>query len=381
MTALGSEQPQLIRHALDDQTEGEISRNKKEPRLPQEIINMILRQVNDPPFLWTTCRHVSQSFRKEVEYVFEKTWLRETTVMWPRNPKWNSYLDCYNCRLSRLSDDGLTAYFTVHSWGPETSLSLEGEQSETIVSLEDEQSADSRELKDLITAHINRWTTSAYMDQSYVVTCIGPDANNKYFTNAAIPSVVMHGATSEISLDWKALFTIAFGEVQQLLNIKAATGCDLLHERHWDLDYPIVFTSEEMGLWQLTDYAPYLKVFDRRGVILGWFSEEESRALPPSYYKSATFLIRRLEAFISTVCINGIFDHVDGDCGESRGVVYWVQDPAQNGWTRNHSHGRRTDWVNHAWENPRDGGRTTWSEDPLVIEVEGMARAWEKGLA
>lgn len=156
------------------------------------------------------------------------------------------------------------------------------------VSLEDEQSAESRERKDIINAHIDGWTTSAYMDESYVVTRIGADTNNTYFTDAPIPSVVIHGATSEISLDWKALFTTAFGETQQLLNIKAATGCDLANERHWDLDYPIVFTSKDLWRNQLPDYAPYLKVIDRRGVILGWFSEEECRALPPSYYKSAT---------------------------------------------------------------------------------------------
>jgi hypothetical protein len=178
--------------------------------------------------------------------------------MWPRS---NLHLhQFYTCRLSRLSDDGPTAYFTVHS-------SL---HSGTSVSLANEQSADSRELKDLIAVHLLESTTFVYVKKLFVVARIGADANNTYFSNQPIPSVVLHAQTSEISLDWKALFTTVFYEGQHVLKVKTSTHRDLPHVQYWNVDYPIVFTDEDFHCTVVVDYFLCKEVLHHRCASHGW---------------------------------------------------------------------------------------------------------------
>jgi hypothetical protein len=79
-----------------------------------------------------------------------------------------------------------------------------------------------------------------------------------------------------------------------------------------------------------------------------------------------------------------LFTTLDLEVGEYRGVVCWVEDPQGRGWRQ--WTGRQDPdlvgcWYNHAWEDPGDGGRTTFSEEIEVVEAERMARAWEKGWA
>jgi hypothetical protein len=71
------------------------------PVLPQEIINLVLRNVDDDPFLWVSCRQVSRAFRREIEFLFQQTRLRETVLN----------MQMYRSTFSRLSPDGQTAFF------------------------------------------------------------------------------------------------------------------------------------------------------------------------------------------------------------------------------------------------------------------------------
>jgi hypothetical protein len=85
----------------------------KMPILPQEILNHILLQVDDLPFLWIVCRTVSQAFRKEVEFIFKTTWLPETEIVWAKHSPLRAF--DYQCRISRFSPDGQTAYLKVQA--------------------------------------------------------------------------------------------------------------------------------------------------------------------------------------------------------------------------------------------------------------------------
>ncbi|KAH4047555.1 hypothetical protein HBI24_174290 [Parastagonospora nodorum] len=230
--------------------------------------------------------------------------------MWPRS---NLYLHrFYTCRLSRLPDDGLTAYFAVHpslhSW--------------TSISLANEQSADSRELKDLLPAHLLESTTFAYVKKLYVVARIGGDTNNTYFSDLPIPSIVLHAETSEISLDWKALFTTVFYEGQHVLKVKTRTHRDPPHVQYWDVDYPIVFTDEDLHCTVVVDYSLCKEVLHHRCARHGWRHDRNCS----SDHLHMIHSLDRLEDFVRGVRIEEIFARIDLQYAEYRGGPCTVVD-------------------------------------------------------
>ncbi|KAF2832469.1 hypothetical protein CC86DRAFT_401233 [Ophiobolus disseminans] len=312
--------------------------NKLTP--PQQLINFILRQVKDEPFLWMVCRRVSRAFRREVEYMFQQTWLKETVLM---------PLDI--------------ASAAAPPW-PVTFSDFEN----FVQYYEDEPGS--------------QW----WAQDLGAVTRIGLGINDTYISDAIIPCVEIHQATGEISINWKKLFTSCFKEEFLLSTLQAEQGIHTPSTAPWDLAYPIVHLKRiacdpESNVQNLPDYAMRVAVRQRRALVYGWFRPDDEQE---SEYKDAVKgAISRLQRCSDSIRVSELLHGRRLKSAEGSGWIYYVEDPELHGWKQwgwRRNRFADADWYNHAWEDSKDRGRTTWSEHAVVVEAERMARAWEKGL-
>jgi ABC-type microcin C transport system duplicated ATPase subunit YejF len=88
-------------------------------------------------------------------------------------------------------------------------------------------------------------------------------------------------------------------------------------------------------------------------------------------------LIQRLQKFRDCLRVDEVIIRHDLQLAKCCGHVVVVEEPEENGWKKWKK--GPIGWYNNALEIPRDGMKTCWSEDEIMIEVERMARAWEKG--
>ncbi|KAH7082682.1 hypothetical protein BKA63DRAFT_598812 [Paraphoma chrysanthemicola] len=143
------------------------------------------------------------------------------------------------------------------------------------------------------------------------------------------------------------------------------------------------------AFFSIVDSDEFQDMFDHR-------KNEECEALRPrfaSYLNDAGCPLDGVDRLIKCDCrewkdwtlcmrMNELIRKYDLKTAKCRGQTFHVEDPGSWGWK---TRGRRKvitepRWYNNAWEDPADGGRITMFEDPLVVELESMAKAWEKGL-
>jgi hypothetical protein len=153
--------------------------------------------------------------------------------MWPRDdPLWDYF---YNCRPSRISEDGDVAFFKVQLAEMLTRNPILGDNTTP---------PDLNELEYLIWTHEYSTPTHAFAQKLLVVTRVGTHTNDTYFSDAPIPKVTVYQATNEISLNWKQLFSSIFREEYLLSFLKAAAGIHKPATPHINLEYPIVIHAE-----------------------------------------------------------------------------------------------------------------------------------------
>jgi hypothetical protein len=327
---------------------------------------MVLGRIYDPTFLWAVCRKLSQDCRSEVETMFQESWLPETSIMWLWDDPLRDFF--YEARFSRLSDDGNTAYFSVGT----TKLFA------SIVGVVPTNRTPFPWAKACLQVHQSHARQQSFFERVRVVTRIGQDVNKTIFSDLPLPQVAFHDATKEISLDWKALFDAIFNEEHLLSKFKAQNGKWTPSTPAIDLAYPIVCSLHPADMPSSHDLAERIRVREARAHYLGWYKLPSERGL--HYNNCVQGALQRLIDFRDSLRMSDMFAMYNFEIGTCRGQELAVQDPAQNGWKRwSWRLGLQINWYNHAWEDPRDRGRTTWSTDPLVVEVERMARAWEKG--
>jgi hypothetical protein len=338
-------------------------------RLPQEVIDMILRHIDDPTFLWVICRKVSRECRLEVEAIFRELWLRKTCIMWLWDDPIHDFF--YEAQYSRVSSDGNTAYFRVQPYKLFIDLGP----------LLQNQFTAFRWAAARLDIHQALSRRPSFFDRVRVVTQIGQDINKTLFSDLPLPEFTRHEATAEISINWKAHFTLIFNEEYLLSRLKAQAGITTPSTPQIDLAYPIIIPFDLDEMPSSNDFDQRIQVRQRRAQRLGWYKPP---AVQDATYKEyVEGALQRFTTFQNLLRLSDVFIAHDLWLVECRGNEYAVQEPRQNGWnwpSRRMTRLYGSLLYNHMWEDPKHGGRTTWSEDPLVIEVEGMARAWEKGL-
>ncbi|KAH7093614.1 hypothetical protein FB567DRAFT_576264 [Paraphoma chrysanthemicola] len=289
------------------------------PRLPQELIDLVLRNVDDEAWLWVVGRQVSHKIRKETERIFLEGLLKDTEVMTNvlQFDFWSGLR--YRCPFSRVSADGATAFFST---------------------------------------------------------------NNTTLTEITLPNLQFHRSTAEVSFDWKSLFTALYREQLTITELKQQNGKPYAAIERLPTSRPLVMRLRNIERVPELDSNRF---------------EEECEVLRPrfaSYLNDAgcpldgvDTLIKRVQNELKTLTfwmqMNELICKYDLQRAVCRGQMYCVEDPGSWGWKEHNPWDPTMEprWYNNAWEDPDDGGRTTISEDALVLEVESMARAWEKGLA
>jgi hypothetical protein len=240
--------------------------------LPQENQNLILRQVDDLPFLWVVCRTVSQAMRKEVEFIFEETWLKKTELIWFGPQSLTGYY--YQCPLSRLSDDGQTAYFTVRAVNSRKFTNAPSPPQDRCY----------LELDMLLTLNRAMSGVEWHARELQSVVRVGLGINDTYIRDSIMPTVTTHESTREISLNWKELYTNFFREEHLLSSLKAAKGIASPSIAPIDLSYPMVMgrqlkhaLSDPIALIkQSRDWPMLLAVHQRRTASLGWSDSQKA---------------------------------------------------------------------------------------------------------
>lgn len=357
------------------------------PHFPQEIINLILRKVDDLPFLWIVCRTVSRAVRQEVEFIFEHIWLKETELLYfswvPLTGHYNSFH--YSCRFSRRSPDNRTAYFHVQAVETRAYRHTPGLL----------QSASFADLAARVRCHQKFQTKQWYNHNVRAMVRIGSGVTNTYMLDALLPPITSHSTTQEISLEWPHLFTNFFREEQLFSSLKAAEGIHTPSIRPVRLRYPMIIgsgipasrtsstTNNGSSAWPML-----LAVRQHRAKVLSWPQHENendpherTNAQQESDFKDATEgALARLLDLRGILLTSQIMMERNLQPAMCRGSVFFVEDPGLNGWKKYSVRQRRlfrngVVWYNHA----KTVGGWMASKDLVVMEVQRMARAWERG--
>jgi hypothetical protein len=304
--------------------------------------------------------------RKEVEFIFEETWLKKTERIWfePQSPTGYHY----QCPLSRLSDDGQTAYFTVRAVNSRKFTNAPSPPQDRCY----------LELGMLLTLNRAMSGVEWHARELQSVVRVGLGINDTYCCDSIMPAVTTHESTREISLNWKELYTNFFREEHLLSSLKAAKGIASPSIAPIDLSYPMVMgrqlkhtLSDPIALIkQSRDWPMLLAVHQRRTKSLSW----------PENHKASEESVVHLIKIRRCLRNNQTIAELNLQLAETRGEILFVEDPARNGWKRYTQRQRRrcrVEWYNHAHQ---ERGATTLSKDLVVVEVERLARSWEKGM-
>jgi hypothetical protein len=119
---------------------------------------------------------------------------------------------------------------------------------------------------------------------------------------------------------------------------------------------------------QSRDWPMLLAVHQRRTKSLGW----------PENHKASEESVVHLIKIRRCLRNNQTIAELNLQLAETRGEILFVEDPARNGrkrYTQRQRRWCRVEWYNHAHQ---ERGATTLSKDPVVVEVERLARSWEK---
>ncbi|KAF2027308.1 hypothetical protein EK21DRAFT_114937 [Setomelanomma holmii] len=271
------------------------------PRLPQELINVVLGHVEDIPFLWTICRQVCQGFRQEVESIFKWTWLKDTVITWL-----NGYFlpeVHYQCRF--LHVHGKKAYFRVHP------LDLVGQLD-----------------------------SSEYYRRPMVFTRIGTDPNETYFTDLVLPGVEIHEATKEISFDWQALMTQCLHEEWLLAPLKATDRVNTPNLPYIPLTRPFVLPPRVMEMsndyLNDTDVGQRMKVRKLRIALLGYRNPSVNHTSAEQEEIAETSLTV-FWTFQNIIRVSELTNQYNLRIAECRGqMAFGVEAPGANGWKQWH---------------------------------------------
>ncbi|KAF1358577.1 hypothetical protein EJ07DRAFT_179800 [Lizonia empirigonia] len=179
--------------------------------LPPEIINLVLREIEDGSFLWVVCRQVSREIRAEVEFMFQSAQLRKASVYWPGNDHPTpAQGNAFEFHFSRISEDGASVYLKID-------LAQEVEVEATSAGLEvDARPFAWRNFELVFQEYLHNkavgLATGGKWEWRGPVTRIGLHRDTDYMTDMPLPTVGMHSDTMEISMDWKELFGSIFWE-------------------------------------------------------------------------------------------------------------------------------------------------------------------------
>jgi hypothetical protein len=184
------------------------------PSLPPELWIRILTYNIDLTHLWTTCRHVSHTFRAYTEQVFAESVIRNTYI--------DFQLEKYNLGGKSKRPEIPTSFERF-----ELGIKREdGGRDRTLVWFKDKRrkseiAGGKKKEYDRI---VGRWADNvkgleAQMP-NYTIR-IGGLVND-----TALPELGMQVADREISFDWRKMFTLFFREQALLRNLKAAWQTD-----------------------------------------------------------------------------------------------------------------------------------------------------------
>lgn len=186
--------------------------------LPVEIINLVLREIEEGSFLWVVCRQMPREMRAEVEYIFQSAQLRKASVYWPRNVCWlrnhqktSAPSRGFEFHLSRVTEDGASVYLKLD-------LAQEVDLLETTsAGLEaDAKPLVWRKFELGFQRYLHKKAVGLAAEGEWErrgpVTLIGLHRDIDYSTDMPLPTVEMHSDTMEMTMDWKELFGSIFRE-------------------------------------------------------------------------------------------------------------------------------------------------------------------------
>jgi hypothetical protein len=353
------------------------------PLLPNEILFSIVSNIPDDSYKWMIGRLVCRQFKHEIEYQFSKHQLRATALQVTSHTRYGIH---WLCTFDRLSPDSSRAYFKVFKRffpGNFTTLPFipweraHGNMFSSFVSIlqhhqmrrEDWRGRDGRTIR--------------------LVVRVGTNVDGILLNDILPADIQVHRSDEEISMDWRMLFDDLYREEFILTKCRALLGVQHIYlGSSMPITSPIVVDTEIFGRINRFQTAPDYTLRCRIRQQCVWRFTNQAGTLPlPQNQTRVSFLAvfaSGLQRIIDYVYFDMIYDYRWGrdlQCAICRDRTYPVENPAENGWRER---GRNSDgnmiWYKNDFEDPNDQGRATLSEDPVTIEVEQMARAWEFGL-
>lgn len=152
--------------------------------LPTELMNLVLRQIDDNPFVWVDCRQLSRKLRTEVDFLFRSRQLKNCTIYWPLSGMIATSPLLARLDFSHTSSSGAIAYF-------KTRIAANPRSGET---------PDVRAFEAQVAAYAKTKNTletderGQYRRGCMPVTRIGAGPNNTYMTDMALPNPRRDGA-------------------------------------------------------------------------------------------------------------------------------------------------------------------------------------------
>jgi hypothetical protein len=351
------------------------------PRLPQEIIDLILRNfrnLDDDPFLWVICRQVSRAMRKEVEFIFRESLLKETVIQSISSIGSHFVGRRFHCRFTEAPPENNLAFFAGESTTQDTRLSsLRGPHE----SWHPDGPRDVDKIQALVDRYVDvqLWRRGGGLPP--FIARIGTQRNYTMLSDVTIPGLTFHRLRGEISVDWVDLYSRFFGEEYATAKLKAQSNITIPDVVPLPTVRPFIADRDHIELVAYRDQGISEQRRQARMPRFRWYLNGEPWAGFDKMFNHRHISMKGLEG---ATRLKDLFTTLDLEVGEYRGVVCWVEDPQGRGW-RQWTVRQDPDlvgrWYNHAWEDPADGGRTTFLEEIEVVEAERMARAWEKGRA
>jgi hypothetical protein len=239
------------------------------------------------------------------------------------------------------------------------------------------------ELQGMMDRYADPGSWRPYPYEPPIITQIGTQINNTMMTDITLPNLQLHRSTAELSFDWKAFFSAFYHEQYTIDRLKRQNGKKSTAIVPFPTSHPLVLPTSLIGsasMCRLDDLEEECQVYRARMIAYHGASDMPSIGVD----KLSQCVYTDVKIHAAWKRAGDLVRKHDMQLGECRGQMCYVEDPGSWGWKKwnwRYVRNMAPKWYNHAWEDEMDGGKTTVSEDEVVVEAERMARAWEKGLA